>query len=72
MGGPESQLGPNPSSFGHTGWGGAFTFADPDNGLGVVYVACELPESGDVEPFDLFGMNKKVGWFSRRHPPTFG
>ena len=38
LGGPESQLGPNPASFGHSGWGGAFAFADPDNGLGVAYV----------------------------------
>ena len=38
LGGPESQIGPNPNSFGHTGWGGAFAFADPDAGLGVAYV----------------------------------
>ncbi len=37
LGGPESRLGPNPASFGHTGWGGAFAFADPDAGLGVAY-----------------------------------
>ena len=47
LGGPESQLGPNPSSFGHTGWGGAFTFADPDNGLGVAYVMNRMLGSGD-------------------------
>ena len=38
LGGPESQLGPNRASFGHSGWGGAFAFADPDAGLGVAYV----------------------------------
>jgi len=38
LGGPESQIGPNPNSIGHTGWGGAFAFADPDAGLGVAYV----------------------------------
>ena len=47
LGGPESQLGPNPESFGHTGWGGAFTFADPDNGLGVAYVMNRMLGSGD-------------------------
>lgn len=38
LGGPESQLGPNRAAFGHSGWGGAFAFADPDAGLGVAYV----------------------------------
>ncbi len=38
LGGPESLIGPNPASFGHTGWGGAFAFADPDSRLGVAYV----------------------------------
>ena len=38
LGGPDSPLGPNPASFGHNGWGGAFAFADPDAGLGVAYV----------------------------------
>ena len=47
LGGPESQLGPNPSSFGHTGWSGAFTFADPDNELGVAYVMNRMLGSAD-------------------------
>jgi len=38
LGGPESQLGPNEGAFGHTGWGGAFAYADPQTGLGVAYV----------------------------------
>jgi CubicO group peptidase (beta-lactamase class C family) len=29
--------GPNPSAFGHHGWGGSFGFADPGQGLGVAY-----------------------------------
>lgn len=47
LGGPESPFGPNPSSFGHTGWGGAFAFADPDNGLGVAYVMNRMLGSAD-------------------------
>lgn len=31
-------FGPNPSAFGHTGWGGSFGFADPDAGIGAAYV----------------------------------
>ena len=38
LGGPHSLLAPNAAAFGHGGWGGAFAFADPDNGLGVAYV----------------------------------
>ncbi len=29
--------GPNDTSFGHSGWGGSFGFADPENKLGVSY-----------------------------------
>ena len=49
LGGKESPLGPNPSSFGHNGWGGAFAFADPDAGLGVAYVTNRmLGRGGDL------------------------
>ncbi|MFK7843625.1 MAG: serine hydrolase, partial [Sphingorhabdus sp.] len=30
--------GPNPSAFGHSGWGGSFAFADPENKLAFSYV----------------------------------
>lgn len=29
--------GPNPKSFGHTGWGGSFAMADPDAGISMSY-----------------------------------
>lgn len=32
------EFGPGARSFGHSGWGGSFAFADPDAGLGVGYV----------------------------------
>jgi CubicO group peptidase (beta-lactamase class C family) len=34
--------GPNPRSFGHSGWGGSFGFADPDTGLAVGYVMNQM------------------------------
>ena len=30
--------GPNPASFGHSGWGGSMAFGDPDRGLSAAYV----------------------------------
>jgi CubicO group peptidase (beta-lactamase class C family) len=47
LGGPESQLGPSVHAFGHTGWGGAFAYADPENGLGVAYVMNRMLGWGD-------------------------
>jgi CubicO group peptidase (beta-lactamase class C family) len=29
--------GPNDNSYGHSGWGGSFAFADPDAKLGIAY-----------------------------------
>lgn len=48
LGGEEGPLGPNPSSFGHNGWGGAFAFADPDAKLGVAYVMNRMLGRGEA------------------------
>lgn len=34
--------GPNPESFGHSGWGGSFAFGDPSTGLGVAYTMNQM------------------------------
>jgi CubicO group peptidase (beta-lactamase class C family) len=34
--------GPNPQSFGHSGWGGSFAFGDPAIGLGVAYTMNQM------------------------------
>ncbi len=34
----EGVYGPGDAAFGHSGWGGAFAFADPDRGLAMAYV----------------------------------
>jgi CubicO group peptidase (beta-lactamase class C family) len=36
--GPEQHFGPNPAAFGHDGFGGSATCADPEAGLAVAYV----------------------------------
>ncbi len=40
-------FGPSLKAFGHTGWGGAFAFADPEAGLGVAFVTNRMLGSGD-------------------------
>jgi CubicO group peptidase (beta-lactamase class C family) len=47
LGDPDGLLGPSLAAFGHTGWGGAFAFADPDNGLGVAFVMNRMLGMGD-------------------------
>ncbi len=37
LNGDDRLFGPNPNAFGHTGWGGAFAFADPDAKLAVAF-----------------------------------
>jgi len=34
--------GPNPASFGHSGWGGSFGCADPETGLAIGYVCNQM------------------------------
>jgi CubicO group peptidase (beta-lactamase class C family) len=36
--GPEQHFGPNPAAFGHDGFGGSATCADPEAGLAIAYV----------------------------------
>ena len=44
-------FGPPKAAFGHSGWGGAYAFADPDAGLGVAYVMNRMLGSGtDLDP----------------------
>lgn len=40
----------SPRSFGHTGWGGAIGFADPDAGLGFGYVTNRMVGFDDLDP----------------------
>ena len=34
--------GPNPHTFGHSGWGGSFAFGDPSTGIGVAYTMNQM------------------------------
>jgi CubicO group peptidase (beta-lactamase class C family) len=47
--------GPNPSTFGHSGWGGSFGCADPDRAIGIGYVHNQMgPDvTGDVRGISL-------------------
>ena len=47
LGDTDGTLGPSLAAFGHTGWGGAFAFADPDAGLGVAFVMNRMLGMGD-------------------------
>ena len=48
--------GPNDTSFGHSGWGGSFAFADPEAKLGVAYAMNLMAPSlaGDPRGARLF------------------
>ncbi len=45
--------GPNVRSFGHSGAGGSFGFADPDSGLGVGYVMNQMQQNLQGDPRSL-------------------
>lgn len=47
LGDDTGAFGPSLKAFGHTGWGGAFAFADPDAGLGVAFVMNRMLGMGD-------------------------
>lgn len=47
LGDDTGAFGPSLRAFGHTGWGGAFAFADPDAGLGVAFVMNRMLGMGD-------------------------
>ncbi len=44
----EMSLGPNPRSFGHSGWGGSLGFADPDAGIGFGYAMNKMMLSSAI------------------------
>ena len=47
LGDDTGAFGPSLKAFGHTGWGGAFAFADPDAGLGIAFVMNRMLGMGD-------------------------
>jgi CubicO group peptidase (beta-lactamase class C family) len=42
--------GPNLESFGHSGWGGSFAFADPVAGLAVAYTMNRMSDQFELDP----------------------
>ncbi|WOX07046.1 serine hydrolase domain-containing protein [Microbulbifer pacificus] len=42
--------GPNPQAFGHSGWGGSFACADPENGIGIAYVVNRMGSALNGDP----------------------
>jgi CubicO group peptidase (beta-lactamase class C family) len=42
--------GPSPRAFGHSGWGGSFVFADPDNQLSVAYAPNQMDANLHGDP----------------------
>lgn len=56
-------FGPNPSAFGHTGWGGSFGFADPVTGIGAAYTLNRMGPDliGDPRALALVQAIAKIG-----------
>ena len=52
--------GPNPSAFGHHGWGGSFGFADPEKQLGVAYAMNMMREPTDGPDPRFMGLVQAV------------
>jgi CubicO group peptidase (beta-lactamase class C family) len=49
----EGNMGPNPQSFGHNGWGGSLAFADPQRRVGIAYVMNKMlipDQPGGTDP----------------------
>jgi len=42
--------GPNPKTFGHSGWGGSLVVADPDESLSIAYVCNQMSEHSVGDP----------------------
>ncbi|UTP38200.1 beta-lactamase family protein [Phenylobacterium sp. LH3H17] len=42
--------GPGPNSFGHSGWGGSFAFADPDRAIAISYTMNAMTEALQGDP----------------------
>ncbi len=46
----DGHYGPNPRTFGHSGWGGTFVLADPDRDFVIAYTMNRMSDLFDADP----------------------